>query len=160
IAAAIERGHPVAHRDAAVLYNGLVRYEEASAAAQIAAADTFEPVTSMWALPELVEAAARIEDMPLATEALARLVGAAAPGGTDWARGIEARCRAQVGAGENAHRAAIAHLDRAGLKPDAARARLLFGEWLRREDRRGEARDQLRAAHAELSAIGMGAFAE
>ena len=80
-----------AHWAAAVLYNGLGRYEEAAAAARQATSNTFEPWISMWALPELVEAASRIGDAELARDALKRLVEATQPCGTEFARGIEAR---------------------------------------------------------------------
>jgi DNA-binding CsgD family transcriptional regulator/tetratricopeptide (TPR) repeat protein len=148
---------------AAVLYNGLARYEEAAASARQAAADTFTPWVSIWALPELVEAAARAGQAALACHALERLAETTRPCGTDWSLGIEARCRALVSDGEAAdelYREAIDRLSRTRLRPELARAHLLYGEWLRREGRRAEAREQLRTAHDMLAAIGMEAFAE
>ena len=152
-----------AHWEAAVLYNGLARYEEASSAAQQATAKPIEPWVSVWALVELVEAAARGGDPDLAADAFKRLAEAPQPSGTDFALGVEARCRALVSRGETAergYREAIDRLGRTRLRPELARAHLLYGEWLRREHRRVDAREQLRLAHAMLSDIGMEAFAE
>ncbi|GAA0898053.1 hypothetical protein GCM10009557_73160 [Virgisporangium ochraceum] len=84
-----------AHWAAAILYNGLGRYDEAVTAAHQATSDTVEPFVSMWALPELVEAAVRTGDVELAGDALERLVDTTQPSGTDWALGTEARCRAR-----------------------------------------------------------------
>lgn len=117
----------------------------------------------MWALPELVEAASRCGDMEQAREALARLTSTTQPCDTDFARGIEARCRAVLAdssAADELYRHAIDRLSRTRLRPDLARAHLLYGEWLRREGRRVDARQHLRAAHDLLSAMGMDAFAE
>src|SRR6185312_13992863 len=90
------------------------------------------------------------------------LAGRARAGGTDWGLGVEARCRALLSGGEQAegcYREAIGRLGRTRLRPELARAHLLYGEWLRRGRRRGEAREQLRTAHGMLEAIGMEAFA-
>jgi DNA-binding CsgD family transcriptional regulator len=147
---------------AAVLYNGLARYEEAASSARRAAADTFAPWVSMWALPELVEAAARSGNAVLACDALERLAATTRPCGTEWGLGIEARCRAllsEAAAAEELYREAIDRLSRTRLRPELARAYLLYGEWLRRQGRRIDAREQLRAAHGMLAAIGMEAFA-
>ena len=152
-----------AHWAAAVLHNGLARYQEAASAAQQAAANTLEPWFSMWALPELVEAATRMADAELAHDALARLTEATEPCGTDWALGIQARCRALLSDGAAAdglYTEAIDRLSRTRLRPELARGHLLYGEWLRREGRRLDAREQLRTAHGMLAAIGMEAFAE
>jgi DNA-binding NarL/FixJ family response regulator len=152
-----------AHWAASVLYNGLARYEAAAAAASQAAANAFEPWASMWALPELVEAAARTGARELAHDALERLAETTQPCATDFARGIEARCRALLSDGADAdelYREAIERLGRTRLRPELARAHLLYGEWLRREGRRIDAREQLRTAHEMLEAIGMAAFAE
>jgi DNA-binding CsgD family transcriptional regulator len=152
-----------AHWATAVLCNGLARYAEAAASARQAAADTFAPWLSMWALPELVEAAARSGNAALARDALERLAATTRPCGTDWALGTEARCRALLGDGGTAdelYREAIDRLSRTLLRPELARAHLLYGEWLRREGRRVDAREQLRAAHDMLATIGMKAFAE
>jgi DNA-binding NarL/FixJ family response regulator len=147
----------------AVLWNGLGRYEEAALAAQEAASDTATRRPAMWALPELVEAAARSGDTTLARDALARLTATTQPCDTDFARGIQARCQALLSDGATAeehYREAVERLSRTRLLPDLARAHLLFGEWLRREGRRVDAREQLRRAHDMLTAIGMQAFAE
>ena len=152
-----------AHWAAAVLYNGLARYEEAASAARQATSNTFEYWVSVWALPELVEAAARVGDTELAREALERLAETTQPAGTDTALGIEARSRALLSDGENAellYREAIERFGRTGLRPELARSHLLYGEWLRREGRRSDAREQLRTAHHMFVAIGMEAFAE
>ena len=117
----------------------------------------------MWALPELVEAAARGGDAELARDALERLAETTQPCGTDCALGIEARCRALLSDGDDRgrlYREAIERLGRTRLRPELARAHLLYGEWLRRERRRVDAREQLRTAHEMLAAIGMEAFAE
>jgi DNA-binding CsgD family transcriptional regulator len=151
-----------AHWAAAVLYNGLGRYEAAVSAARHAISDPLK-WWSMWVLPELVEAAARTGDADLARDALERLVETTDPCGTDFALGIQARCRALLSGGAAAdelYREAIERLSRTRLRPELARAQLLYGEWLRRENRRVDAREQLRTAHGTLVAIGMEAFAE
>jgi hypothetical protein len=117
----------------------------------------------MWALPELVEAAARAGDAELARDALNRLAATTQPSGTDWALGVEARSRALLSDGAAAdelYREAIDRLRRTQLRPELARAQLLYGEWLRRQGRRVDAREQLRTAHEMFAAIGMEAFAE
>ncbi len=147
---------------AAVLYNGLGRYETALAEAQ-AAEQAPELHISMWALPELIEAATRTGQNQLAAEALGRLADATSIGQTDWGQGIYVRSRALVSDGEDAercYREAIGRLSRTGFRPELARAHLLYGEWLRRERRRTDAREQLRTAHDLFAAIGMQAFAE
>ena len=116
-----------------------------------------------WVLPELVEAAAREGDTGLAREALERLAKTTQPCRTEFALGIEARCRALLSDGAAAdelYHEAIERLRRTRLRPELARAHLLYGEWLRRENRRADAREQLRTAHEMLAAIGMEAFAE
>jgi len=152
-----------AHWAAAVLYNGLARYEEAAAAARQATSNTFEPWISMWALPELVEAAARTGDAELARDALERLAETTQPCGTDFALGIEARSRALLSHGaaaDDLYREAIDRLRRTQMRPELARAHLLYGEWQRREGRRIDAREQLRIANDLFATIGMEAFAE
>jgi len=147
---------------AAVLYNGLAGYQKAVSAARRAASEARYPWT-MWALPELVEAAARTGDAELARDALERLAEATRPCGTDFALGIEARCRALLSEGASAddlYREAVGRLSRTRLRPELARAHLLYGEWLRRAARRMDAREQLRTAHGMLAAIGMEAFAD
>jgi DNA-binding CsgD family transcriptional regulator len=148
----------------AILYNGLGRYPEALTAAQQASEDALGALfVSLWALPELIEAAVRSGNAHLATEPMANLGESTRAGGTDFGLGIEARSRALLSDGEAAdqlYREAIQRLSRTHYRPDQGRAHLVYGEWLRREDRRTEARTQLRAAHDLLSAIGAGAFAE
>ncbi len=151
-----------AHWVAAILYNSLGRYAEALVAARQASQDTPELNVSMWALPELIEAAARSGDTQVASDALNRLAETTQAAGTDFGLGIETRSRAQVSQGETAerlYREAVDRLGRTRLRPELARAHLLYGEWLRRENRRTDAREQLRTAHEMLSAIGMDAFA-
>jgi hypothetical protein len=119
-----------AHWAGAVLYNGLGRYDEATSAAQEATSRPFEPVVFVWVLVELVEAAARAGDPDLAGDALRRLAETTQPSGTDFALGIEARCRALVSHGETAERSyheAIDRLGRTRLRPELARAHLLYG---------------------------------
>jgi DNA-binding CsgD family transcriptional regulator len=152
-----------AHWVAAILANGLGRYEEALEAARHASEDIFTPHISMWALPELVEAAARSGNTEVAAGALERLAETTQVGGTDFGLGLEARCRALLSGGAAAdelYREAIDRLGRTRLRPELARAHLLYGEWLRRGCRRVDAREQLRTAHDMLDAIGMEAFAE
>jgi DNA-binding CsgD family transcriptional regulator len=148
---------------AAILYNGLGRYDEAREAALQASEDPSAMFVSMWALPELIEAAARSGNMPIAADALERLAETAQAGGTDFGLGIEARSRALVAkdhAADGLYQEAIDRLGRTQLRPELARAHLLYGEWLRRQGRRSQARDQLRTAHGMLDAMEMQAFAE
>ena len=147
---------------AAILHNGLGRYGEALAAAERASEDTPGLHSSMWALPELIEAAARCGNRHVAGEALARLAEITQAGGTDVALGIEARSRALVSdsaLGEGWYREAIDRLGRTKLRPELARAHLVYGEWLRRENRRVDAREQLRTAHEMLDSMRMAGFA-
>jgi DNA-binding CsgD family transcriptional regulator len=152
-----------AHWVTAILANGLARYDEALAAARHASKDTFTLHISMWALPELVEAAARSGNTEAAPGALEQLAETTQAGGTDVGLGLEARCRALLSGGTAAdelYREAIDRLGRTRLRPELARAHLLYGEWLRRQGRRVDARGQLRTARDMLDAIGMTAFAE
>ena len=147
---------------AAVLYNGLGRYEEALAAAA-RAVDYQHLGFSGWSLAELIEAAARRGKLDHAADALEQLAARARDCGSDWALGIESRSRALLSEGEAAdelYRDAIERLGRTRVRTELARGHLLFGEWLRRERRRLEAREQLRTAHEMLTAMGVGAFAE
>jgi DNA-binding CsgD family transcriptional regulator len=147
----------------AVLDNGLGRYEQALAAAQQACEDSHVQWWSNWAIAELIEAATRLGMPGRAAGALDRLSEMARASGTDWALGIEARSRALLTEGDHAevfYREAIDRIGRAHLRVELARARLLYGEWLRRRRRRREAREQLRSAHDAFESIGAEAFAE
>jgi DNA-binding CsgD family transcriptional regulator len=146
-----------------VLHNGLGHYEDALATAQQAAEDSHVPWFSTWGLVELIEAAARSGRPELAAEAFGRLSQTTAASGTDWALGVEARSRALLSDGEVAdaqYHEAIERLGHTRVRVELARARLLYGEWLRRERRRLDAREQLRHAHELFSQFGMEAFAE
>ena len=147
----------------AILFNGLGLYARALASAQRAAEQLVQLQHSPWALTELIEAAVHIGKPDIAAGALGQLMAATAPSSTDWGRGIQARCRALLSKGESAeplHREAIERLARTRRRPDLARAHLLYGEWLRREHRRVDARVELRAAHDQFASIGMEGFAE
>ena len=147
----------------AVLCNGLGHYGEALAAARQASEAAPELFVSHWALAELAEAGARTGDPRLAAEAAERLVEATSPSGADWGLGIAARSKAlasEGGTAEALHVEAIARLGRTTIRPELARAHLLYGEWLRREGRRVDAREQLRSAYEMLSDFGAGAFIE
>jgi DNA-binding CsgD family transcriptional regulator len=146
----------------AVLHNGLGRYGEALAAAQRAS----EHPQELWAtlvLPELIEAAARCGQEGRAADALDRLAETTRASGTDWALGTEARSRALLArneAAEDLYREAVHRLGRTSLPIELARAHLLYGEWLRRQRRRRDARNQLRAAYEIFLSAGAGAYAE
>jgi DNA-binding CsgD family transcriptional regulator len=147
----------------AVLYNGLGRYEQALSEAQQAGEEAPELFVSGWALPEVIEAAARTGKTQRAGEALEQLVEATGIGDSDWGLGVLARSRALLSDGPDAqssYREAIERLSRTELRTELARAHLLYGEWLRREQRRVDAREQLRAAYEQFTSIGMEAFAE
>jgi len=134
----------------AVLGNSLGHYEEALTAAQPAAEDPRELIFSTWAAAELIEAATHCGVPELAAGALERLTDSTQASGSDWALGIEALSRAQLSEGkaaEGLYREALTHLARTRLRVPLARAHLLYGEWLRRENRRADAREQLRTAH-------------
>jgi DNA-binding CsgD family transcriptional regulator len=151
------------HWISAVLYNGLGRYEDALASAQQAGEDSHEMRFATWGLVELIEAAERSGKPERAADALQRLSQTTAVADSDWARGIEARSRALVSHGDAAetlYRGAIEALGRSRLRAELARAQLLYGEWLRRERRRLDARQQLRGAHELFTEFGMEAFAE
>ena len=146
-------------------YNGLGRYEDALAAAERAAEDPRGLGQSIWVLAELIEAAVRSGQAERATGPLAQLAELAHAAGTDWALGTHARAAAMLAEGaaaERLYREAIERLSRIHTRGSQtlARAHLLYGEWLRREHRRVDAREQLRVAHTMLSDMGADAFAE
>ena len=148
---------------AAVLHNGRSRYDAALAAATQAGAHPGELGPATWSLAELIEAAARCGRHGEAAVALEQLSEVTCAAATDWALGIQVRCRALLSGGESAERGyveAIARLGRTRVRVELARAYLLYGEWLRRENRRVEAREQLRAAHQMLAGMGINGFAE
>ncbi len=146
----------------AILYNGLGRYPEALAAAQ--RSSERHPAGGIGAgLTELVEAAARCDEIQAAQFALDALAVRTRLGSKDWGLGVEARSRALLAAGstaEDLYREAIERLARTPMRLPLARAHLVYGEWLRRERRRGEARDQLRMAYDMFEAIGARSFAQ
>ena len=147
----------------ALLYNGLGRYEEARVTAQQAGAYHHDLLFSSWGLVELIEAAVRSGNPEPAADALRRLSETTRGSGTDWALGIEARSRALLSddeAAERLYREAIERFARTRLRAELARTHLLYGEWLRRERRRIDAREQLRSAHELFIQFGMEAFAE
>jgi DNA-binding CsgD family transcriptional regulator len=147
----------------AIRYNGLGRYEEALAVAEGAAEDARGLGPPMLLLAELIEAAARSDQAERATGPLAHLAEIAHAAGTEWALGIHARTAAMLAEGEaveRLYREAIERLSRVRTRATLARAHLLYGEWLRREHRRVDAREQLRVAYTMLSDMGMEAFAE
>jgi DNA-binding CsgD family transcriptional regulator len=146
----------------AVLFNGLGRYHDALACAERACEHEDLGVFG-FALVELVEAAARADAPEAAAAALRRLEERTAASGTEWALGVRARSRALLrdGPAAEAHyREAIERLERSRVAVHLARAHLVYGEWLRRENRRRDAREQLRTAHEMLSGFGAEAFAE
>jgi len=147
----------------ALLRNGLGRYEEAFAAGQQGSKDPHELWFAHFALVELIEAASRTDRGRSAAEALEILAASTGASGTPWALGVEARSRALLAHGDQAedlYREAIDRLEPTRLRVDAARAHLLYGEWLRRERRRLDARDELRLAYDFFTDRGMAAFAE
>jgi DNA-binding CsgD family transcriptional regulator len=132
--------------------------------AALRARDDLEPVGKPpWTLPELVEAAARTGAREEAADALRRLCEMTRVSGTEWALGLEARSRALLSEGEDAerlYREAIVRLGAPGSRVELARAHLLYGEWLRRDRRRQDAREHLRTAHEMLSVMGVQGFAD
>jgi DNA-binding CsgD family transcriptional regulator len=147
----------------AVLNNGLGRYELAAAAARSASAAD-ELAVSPWALAELVEAAARGGQAEPVAAATDRLSAIASASGSDWARGVAARSRALVSVAadtaDDLYAEAVELLGRTRMASQLARTRLCYGEWLRRENRRVDARNQLRPAFDAFSAMGAAGFAE
>jgi DNA-binding CsgD family transcriptional regulator len=138
------------------------RYEKALAAAQ-SVADADAMGYSCQALPTVVEAAMRCNNRDVATGALACLAEQATASDTPWALGLLARCRALVADGSRAgalYEEALDHLGKTSWRTEVARTHLLYGEWLRRQRRRTEAREQLRRAFDMFETMGARAFAE
>jgi DNA-binding CsgD family transcriptional regulator len=147
----------------AILYNGVGRYEAARDAARVAFEHRDHVGHGPWVVAELAEAASRTGDRALVEAALEWLTERTQVTRTDWLLGIEARVRAllsEADAAERAYRESIARLGRTRLRAELARSHLLYGEWLRREGRRVEAREHLRTAHDTFDAIGADGFAE
>jgi DNA-binding NarL/FixJ family response regulator len=147
----------------AVLYNGVGRYEEALAAAARVAEHPHDLSTSNWGMVELIEAAVRSGAPELATDTHRRLVLTTRASGTDWALGVAARSQALLvddQLAEDLYVEAIRRLGRTRIAVDLARAHLLYGEWLRRQRRRMDARAELRLAYERFSDFGMEAFAD
>lgn len=148
----------------AVLCNSLGRHDDALVAAQGATEPQQDLGVMTWApLVELITAAARVDRLDLATDALERLTELTQASGTDWALGLEACCRGLVTEGPAAESRYLEAIDRLGrtlVRGQLARAHLHFGEWLRRQNRRADARDQLRTAYEMFTSMGMEAFAD
>ena len=156
-------GLSIVDYSSAVLHNGLGNYQEALRAAEQGAGYPDELGFSTWSLVELVEAAARSGHPDGAADAFELLTRTTRASGTDWALGIESRSHAQVSQGEAAegyYVEAVERLGRTRVRVEYARAQLLYGEWLRRENRRREARNHLRSAYDLLTEMGVEAFAE
>jgi DNA-binding CsgD family transcriptional regulator len=156
-------GMAVAERVRAVLDNGLGQYPSAMDAVRTTVAWQQDLGAVGWSSVEFIEAAVR-SGVPEAAEDIHRwLAESTAASGTDWALGVESRAHALLTDGADAERLyqeSIARLARTRIRVDLARARLLYGEWLRRQRRRTEARRQLRTAHEMFEQMGMEAFAE
>jgi DNA-binding CsgD family transcriptional regulator len=144
-----------------VLFNGLARHHDARDAAQVVLER--ESVGHQFAVFELAEAASRTDDEKVVATTLEWMTERARTAGTEWALGTESMIRALLAEGDEAerhYRDSIGHLGRTRMRPYLARAHLLYGEWLRRERRRVDARDQLRIAYEMLTGMGIDAFAE
>jgi DNA-binding CsgD family transcriptional regulator len=154
-------GLSISHYCAAMLRNGMRRYDAALEHGRVAAA--YDDLgTIAWGLTETIEAAVRSGQAATAAQTFSQLVESTRATGTDWGLGIEARSQALISDGEVAdrlYREAIDRLGRTRMRLDLARAHLVYGEWLRRERRRTEARDHLRLAFEMLDAMGVAAFA-
>jgi len=156
-------GITVANWASAVLHNGLGRYEEALTAAEHGSRYPDELTPAAWSAVELIEAAARTGQAERAAGAMRFLSESTTASGTNWALGVQARSLALLSDGKSAdrlYRTAIGWLGQTRVRVDLARAHLLYGEWLRRENRRADAREQLRRAHQMLTAMGAEGFAE
>ena len=166
-AGGLERSLSIAKCLIPLLYNGLGRYDNALVAAQNAHSyfptDDEDLGPPGWALTDLIEAGVRSDRRDVASDALRRLAERTRARGTDWALGVEARSRALLSEGETAerlYREAIERLARTRIRVELLRARLHYGEWLRRERRRVDAREQLRLAYEAFASMGAEAFAE
>jgi DNA-binding CsgD family transcriptional regulator len=147
----------------ALLYNGLGRYDAALAAAEQGSRHLDNLGFGPWSLVELIEAAARAGATEQAGEAMRRLTEMTTASGTDWALGVETRSRALLSEGDAADRLyqeAIQRLGRTRVRAELARAHLVYGEWLRRENRRVDAREHLRTAHERFTSMGALGFAD
>jgi DNA-binding CsgD family transcriptional regulator len=143
----------------ALRHNGHGHYDEALAASR-QACEHEDVMAYGWALVELIEAGVRSGRPDEAAAALARLSERTRASGTEWALGIEARCRGLLSDDESLYHESVERLARSRAAVELARSRLLYGEWLRRENRRVDAREQLRAAYEMFSRMGAAAFAE
>jgi DNA-binding CsgD family transcriptional regulator len=145
--------------NSALLHNGYSQYGDALAAAR-QACEYEDVMTYGQALVELIEAAVRSDRRDEASAALDRLTVRTQASGTEWALGVEARCRALLSDDESLYLESIERLARSRAVVELARSQLLYGEWLRRETRRTDARELLRVAHESFSNMGAEAFAE
>jgi DNA-binding CsgD family transcriptional regulator len=147
----------------ALLASAAGHYEQAQALGQRASEHPEDLGVSTWGLVEVIEASARLGDVKSALDGLQRLSESTQAAGTNWALGVEARSRALVSdvpEAEHSYRTAIDFLQRTRVRSELARAHLVYGEWLRRAKRRGDAREQLRTAHDLFLSMGAEAFAE
>jgi DNA-binding CsgD family transcriptional regulator len=155
-------GLGVIHWARAFLHTCAGRYEQAVAAAELAEEYPATLLYARWVLPELIESAARCGQSLRAAEALRRLSATTRASGTDWALGIEARCRALLNDDDSAeqhYREAIDRLGRTRVQLELARAHLLYGEWLLRMRRNPDAREHLRTAHELYTTMGAEGYA-
>jgi ATP/maltotriose-dependent transcriptional regulator MalT len=146
-----------------ILYNGVGRYRDALSSAVLAGGQGSDIFVAGWALPERLEAAVRTGQLPDAKLALEEFQQVANVSNSPWARGLALRSEALVTDGpaaEGLYRDSIESLGRTELRVEFARAHLLFGEWLRRENRRVEARSELRTAYELFLAMPADGFAE
>jgi DNA-binding CsgD family transcriptional regulator len=147
----------------ALLCNGVARYGDALHAAQQATAEPLVLGATKFALPEVVEAGVHSGQTGTATAALEQLADMTRASGTEYALAVEAGARALLSRGDTAedlYREAIERLGRTRIRVGLGRAQLRYGEWLRREGRRVDARAHLRTAHEMLAGLGAEAFAE
>jgi ATP/maltotriose-dependent transcriptional regulator MalT len=158
----LDRFVALASYASSVLYNGLGRHDAACDAARLAF-ERNQMGRDPFVLPELADAASKTGDVELVRAALERLSEITSATSSEWAMGIEARVRAMLSGGEAAeclYRESISRLGRTRLRVELARSHLIYGEWLRAERRRADAREQLRVAHNTFASMGADAFAE